>query len=127
MKEEKMIILSMLEEGKITKEEALNLLETLEENAEKENNSIRDNNIKAKWLKIRVFDSEDNTKVNVNLPISLIDVGMKLANKISPDLKVSGIREEDLKGIIEAIKNGAEGKIIDVESENGEKVEIIVE
>jgi len=123
MREEKMMILSMLEEGKITKEEAINLLETLEENTEKNNAK----NSKAKWIRIRVFDSEENTKVNVNLPISLLDAGMKIANKFSPDLKASGLVEEDLKEIIEEIRNGAEGKIIDVEEENGQKVEIIVE
>ncbi len=123
MREEKMMILSMLEEGKITKEEAINLLETLEENTEKNNAK----NSKAKWIRIRVFDSEENTKVNVNLPISLLDAGMKIANKFSPDLKASGLGEEDLKEIIEEIRNGAEGKIIDVEEENGQKVEIIVE
>jgi DUF4097 and DUF4098 domain-containing protein YvlB len=123
MREEKMMILSMLEEGKITKEEAINLLETLEENTEKNNAK----NSKAKWIRIRVFDSEENTKVNVNLPISLLDAGMKIANKFSPDLKAFGLGEEDLKEIIEEIRNGAEGKIIDVEEENGQKVEIIVE
>lgn len=30
-------------------------------------------------------------------------------------------------GIMEAIKNGAEGKIIDAEGEDGQKVEITVE
>lgn len=123
MREEKMMILSMLEEGKITKEEAINLLETLEENTEKNNAK----NSKAKWIRIRVFDSEENTKVNVNLPISLLDAGMKIANKFSPDLKAFGLGEEDLKEIIEEIRNGAEGKIIDVEEENGQKVEITVE
>lgn len=123
MREEKMMILSMLEEGKITKEEAINLLETLEENTEKNNAK----NSKAKWIRIRVFDSEENTKVNVNLPISLLDAGMKIANKFSSDLKAFGLGEEDLKEIIEEIRNGAEGKIIDVEEENGQKVEIIVE
>ncbi len=123
MREEKMMILSMLEEGKITKEEAINLLETLEENTEKNNAK----NSKAKWIRIRVFDSEENTKVNVNLPISLLDAGMKIANKFSPDLKAFGLGEEDLKEIIEEIRNGAEGKIIDGEEENGQKVEIIVE
>jgi DUF4097 and DUF4098 domain-containing protein YvlB len=118
MREEKMMILSMLEEGKITKEEAINLLETLEENTEKNNAK----NSKAKWIRIRVFDSEENTKVNVNLPISLLDAGMKIANKFSPDLKAFGLGEEDLKEIIEEIRNGAEGKIIDVEEENGQKV-----
>jgi len=121
-KDEKLQILKMIEEGKITSQEGIDLLEALEDTQEK---NIE--NIKAKWVKIRVYDAEENTKVNVNLPISLIDAGIKLANKISPDLKVSGISEEDLKGIIEAIKNGAEGKIVDVESENGQRVEITVE
>jgi DUF4097 and DUF4098 domain-containing protein YvlB len=121
MREEKMMILSMLEEGKITKEEAVNLLESLEESKDNKNNN------KAKWIKIKVIDSEENTKVNINLPLSLLDAGIKIASKFSPDLKVSGLNEEDLKGILEAIKNGAEGKIVDIEEENGQKVEITVE
>ena len=40
---------------------------------------------------------------------------------------IAGFSEEDICEIFEEIKNGASGKIVDIESEDGEKVEIIVE
>ena len=71
---EKMQILTMVKEGKITTEEGVKLLDALD------NNDIASNNTnlstKAKWLKVRVFDPEDSTKVNVTLPISLINIGV---------------------------------------------------
>jgi len=121
LKEEKMQILKMIEEGKITSQDGLELLNALEE---KEDLPMPKS---SKWLKIRVLDPEDNTKVNVNIPLALVDVGLKMATKLSPDLKNSGLKDIDLNEITELIKNGAEGKIVDVESGDGEKVEIIVE
>ena len=44
-----------------------------------------------------------------------------------PELKESGLNENDINELFEAIKNGASGKLVDIEGENGEKVEIIVE
>lgn len=122
LKEEKLQILKMVEEGKVTSEEGISLLEAL---GDSEKSYIENGN--AKWIKIRVFGPDDNTKVNVTIPISLVNVGLKMANKFSPELKNAGFDEKDLKEIFEAIKNGASGKIVDVESDNGEKVEIIVE
>lgn len=122
LKDEKMQILKMIEEGKISSDEGFNLIETLENT--QDNPLVEGNN--AKWIKIRVIDPDDDTKVNVTIPVSLIDLGLKIANKVSPDLKVSGIDEKDLKEIFEAIKNGASGKLVDIESD-GQKVEITVE
>ncbi len=126
LKEEKLQILKMIEEGKITPEEGINLLDALE-NVEE---TYVDNK-QAKWLKVKVFDPDDNTKVNVTIPIALIDVGMKMAGKFGPafvpELKEANINENDLKELFEAIKNGAMGKLVDIESEDGEKVEIVVE
>lgn len=125
-KEEKLQILKMVEDGKITSEEGIELLEALNETKV----SYRESQ-KAKWLKIKVFEPDDSTKVNVTIPVALIDVGMKIAGKVAPnfvpELKESGLDEMDLKEIFEAIKDGASGKLVDIESENGEKVEIIVE
>lgn len=123
MFEEKKQILKMVEENKITAEEGLSLLNALEENEEVEN--IDQNT--PKWLKIRVIEPDKDTKVNVNVPISLVNIGMKMSHKFVPELKDAGLDENDLKEILEAIKDGAQGKIVDIESENGEKVEIIVE
>jgi hypothetical protein len=82
----------------------------------------------AKWLKVRVKTMEDKTKVKVNIPISLVDVGLKLGAAYAPQLKESGLDKVDLKEIIEAVKSGAEGKIVDVEDEESQtKVEVYVE
>jgi hypothetical protein len=126
MKDEKLQILQMIEEGKITPSEGMDLLDALEgaKKAYIENNQ-------AKWLKIRVFDPNDSTKVNITVPIALIDVSMRMAGKFGPafvpELKEAGLNEGDMAELFNAIKDGAVGKLIDIESEDGEKVEIIVE
>lgn len=125
-KDEKLQILKMVEEGKITSEEGVELLGALSETKA----NYMDNH-KSKWIKIRVFEPNNSTKVNVTIPVALIDAGIRIAGKVAPnfvpELKESGLDEKDLKEILEAIKNGASGKLVDVENENGEKVEIIVE
>lgn len=121
LREEKMQVLKMIEEGKINSQDGLELLSALEE---KEDLPTAKS---SKWLRIKVFDPEDNTKVNVNVPIALLDVGLKFATKVSPELKNSDLSAIDFNEIVEMIKSGAEGKIVDVESGDGERVEIIVE
>ena len=125
---EKMQILTMIQDGKITPEEGARLLDALENNIEFEGQS---NNKKAKWLKIKVFDPEDGAKVNIKLPISLIsigaNVGIKLATKFSPEFKEVGFTDNDMNEILDIIKSGEVGKIIEVDTEKGEKVEIVIE
>jgi hypothetical protein len=121
--QEKMQILEMVEEGKISVEEATELLSALEGNSE-EIKPKKD----VKWLKIRVYTMDDKPKVNVNVPISLVEVGLKLAKKYDPKMKDSGLENIDIDEILSAIKNGAEGKIVDViDEESQTKVKIYVE
>ena len=71
---------------------------------------------------------DDEPKVNVNIPISLVDVGLKLAKRYDPKLKESGLDKIDLDEILEAVKNGAEGKIVDVvDEEEQTKIKVYVE
>ncbi|MEY8416632.1 hypothetical protein AAK964_10050 [Tissierella praeacuta] len=121
--EEKMQILTMVKEGKISTEEGVKLLDAIDNT----NNDIVNINNKAKWLKIKVLDPEDSTKVNVTLPISLINLGVKLAEKFSPKFKEAGLTEKDIKEIFAAIKNGDIDKIVEIDSEDGKKVEIVIE
>lgn len=121
LKEEKLQILKMIQEGKITSENGVELLNALDA---KDNEGL---NKPSKWLKVRIYEGSDKAKVNVNIPLSLVDVGLKMATKFSPELKDSKLEEIDFKEIAELIKNGAEGKIVDIETEDGEKVEVIVE
>ena len=124
--EEKMQILTMVKEGKITAEEGVKLLDALDNNVNTLDNANM-NTKKAKWLKIKVFDPEDSTKVNVTLPISLVNLGVKLAGKFSPEFKEAGLTEDDMEEIFAAIKSGETGKIVEVDSEDGTKVEVVIE
>lgn len=120
--EERLQILKMVEEKKLTSKEAIDLLAAIDQ----KNQEIVQRN-KSKWLRIKVFEPGDQTKVNVNIPLSLIDVGLKIAKKFKPELDDEVLKNIDLDEIIEAIKNGAEGKIVEVDSDKGERVEIFVE
>ena len=121
-----MQILTLLEEGKITAEQAARLLSALELGAEKEQgpkHSSEARSKKARWFRVRVTDgASGRRKVNINLPLGLVGVGMKMGAKFSPEMR--GVDPEE---IFEAIKTGAHGKIVDVfDDEDGEHVEIFV-
>lgn len=121
--EERMQILEMVEEGKINASEAMELLAALERNRQ-EITPKKD----VKWLKVRVKTMEDQPKVTVNIPISLVNVGLKLAKTYDPNLKESDLEKINIEEILEAVKNGAEGKIVDViDEENQTKVKVYVE
>lgn len=123
-KTERLQILNMIQDGTITADEGAKLLEAIEVDSESKIDSLGNN--KAKWIKIKILDADENTKVNVTLPISLINVGVKLATKFSPEFEEAGLNEDDMGEIFDAIKNNETGKIIDIESDDGQKVEIVI-
>jgi hypothetical protein len=127
--EERMQILMMVEEGKISAEDGAKLLGALSNGAPTSQASASSfTSVKsgsgAKWLRIRVTDAATGKqKVSVNLPIALVSVGTKIAAKFAPEAESLEVNQ-----IVEAIKSGAQGKIIDVtDDEDGEHVEIYVE
>jgi len=122
MTEERMQILKMLEQGQITAEDAVKLLAVLESGGH-EHKGHRPG-MEPKWLRVRVTDvNTGRTKVNVNLPMSLVNVGLKMGAKFAPDME--GVDIEEIK---QAIREGAQGKIVDVEDEeDSEHVEIFIE
>jgi hypothetical protein len=122
--EERMRILRMIQEGKITAEEGSKLLAALRESRKEPHPPLTPGRFNKGWLRVRVTDMATNrAKVNVNLPLSLMDAGLKIGAQYAPEL--AGI---DLTQFIEDIKGGAQGKIIDViDEEDGEHVEIFVE
>lgn len=124
---EKLAILKMVEEGKISVEEASKLLQSVEDKNQELSLVTRTTERTAKWIKIRVIDDE-GTRVNVNLPIALVDVAFKIAKASDSNFDVKlGNVNVDIDAIIKMIQEGAEGKIVDVESSDGTKVEIVIE
>ncbi len=127
--EERMKILKMVEEGKINVEDGAKLLAALSSSngagaAVQPNYTNLRSASGAKWFRIRVTDmASGRPKVNINLPIGLVNIGVKIASKFAPETETLEVQQ-----IVEAIRTGAQGKIIDVmDDEDGEHVEIYVE
>ncbi|MBN1992583.1 MAG: hypothetical protein JW953_07735 [Anaerolineae bacterium] len=128
LNEERMQILKMLEQDIITVDEAAQLLAALETGTAKERTALPPSTVdKAKWLRVRVTNQQTGKpKVTVNVPVSLVNVALKIGAGFVPELEQ--MDSEQVMAAIEAIKSGAHGKIVDVEDdEGGERVEVFVE
>jgi hypothetical protein len=121
--DERMRILKMISAKQITAEEGAGLLAALR-GAPPAKASGRNEPGKARWLRVRVTDRlSGRTKVNVSLPIGLVDVGLKMGARYAPEMV--GI---DISAIQVALKNGVKGRIVAMDDEqDDERVEIFVE
>lgn len=120
--EERLQILKMIETGKISAKDGAKLLEALDQADTKASSASPPG--RAKWLRVRVTDKDSGrTKVNVNIPMGLVNVGMRMGARFAPEME-----DLDMGEILAAIEGGAHGKIIEVDDEeDGERVEIYVE
>ncbi len=119
MSEERMQILRMLEARQITAREAAELLAALEKPKPGPEPSTR-----GRWLRVRVTDLKSGKpKVSVNVPLGLMEVALRLGARFIP--KDVSLNPQE---IMEFIRGGQVGKIVDVEDEeDGERVEVYVE
>lgn len=122
--EERLRILKMIEEGKISAEDGARLLEALSVGEQRRAEGPASQSGSPRWFRVRVTDlNTGKNKVNVNIPMGLVNVGMKMGARFAPDME--GI---DFDQISEMVRSGATGKLIEVEdAEDGERVEIFVE
>jgi hypothetical protein len=123
--EERMKILKMIEEGKLSAEEGTKLLATLSENRGPTPPRMPGTpGGGPRWLRIRVTDVHSGrSKASVQIPLALVDAGMKIGAHFAPE--VEGV---DMANVMDALRSGMTGKIIDVtDDEDGEHVEIYIE
>jgi hypothetical protein len=122
--EERMKILKMISEDKISAEEGAQLLSALSLRSEKPKHESRRNPVN-QMLRVRVTDMvSGKTKVNVNLPMRLVDAGLNIAAQYTPELENGQMME----AVKEALSENMIGKIVDViDEEDGEHVEIFIE
>ncbi len=127
MSQERIKILQMLQDGKISATEADKLLSTVE------NTSIAPAPQKKgpfTMFRVRVL-SASGDKVNVQIPLSLAKVALTAGKGIMKNSNINGVDFEelgiDLDKILQLAEDGAFGKLVDVESANGDLVEVWVE
>jgi hypothetical protein len=137
MNEEISRILKMVEEGKIDSEKAMQLIDLLKIGSKElvnldkgaSNNNGSNTNTNGKMLRIKVR-SKENDNVNINLPLKFVSGMIKTFGKI-PNVNVNGMENVDMDAmtqtILDAIDGGMDGKIVDIQSGDGDIVEIVIE
>jgi len=121
--EERMKILQMLEEGKISPDEATTLLRVLD-GGQRTTPSVVGPGGANRFLRIQVSDMDSGkAKVNVTIPMGLVGAGLRMAERFAPEFE--GF---DLQELEEMLASGAMGKMVEVrDEEDNELVEIYVE
>lgn len=109
MQQETQSVLEMLQAGRITPEQAADLLEALDGAG-----AAGAPKTDARLLRINVTDTRSGrVKVNVNIPMSIVDIagrmGLSLGIKRAPELSDVNFEE-----ILAALRSGAQGKIVDI-------------
>ena len=123
--EERLKILKMVEDGKISAEDAAKLLAALNEGRKNAPPPAAGaSGGEARWFRVRISElSSGKTTTTVNIPLGLVNAGIKMGARFVPSWD-SG----QMEAVTEALRSGASGKIIDVTDEDkGERVEIFVE
>ena len=122
--EERMKILKMIQEGKITADEGAKLLKALTSSSLKPVRAPVGPGT-ARWLRVRVTDmASGKAKVNVNLPLKLVDAGLNIAAQFAPDVELEGL----VSAVNEAVEDHLTGKIVDVvDGDDGEHIEVFIE
>ena len=124
---ERMRILEMLEQGKITASEAADLLSALEDRG-------RDRRDRGRWgasepppssarrFRLRVTDTRSGREhANFTFPLGMLGMGIGIGKKF----RMPGNQHMDV--IMDAVRQGKRGTIFDVSGGDGERVEIIIE
>lgn len=139
--EERMRVLNLLSEGKITSEQAADLLQAMDDGpqqqpvsppppptpAQFEDAPAPDDWVAkqpARWLHVRVTDTDTGRpRVNVRIPISLVGWGLRVGRQFAPEIE--GV---DFNELIKAMQSGEGGSFVDVvDEEDGEHVEVFLE
>lgn len=144
--EERLAILKMLEENKITAADAISLLNAISNSPKGEAKSSASSNStpstepanvaiepakvstgeggKFRFFRVRVTDTRTGrAKALVTIPVGLMEWGLKIGAQFSPE--VANINVADFN---ELMQSGIDGKLVDVvDEEDGEHVEVFVE
>lgn len=129
---ERLRILKLLEQGKITVPEAAELLAALGERAPDGRRPDRQRWLaeelpppsdRARWIRVRVTDARTGqVRTNVTVPIGMVGFGLGFARRFR---NVPGVAVVD--EVFEAVRSGRRGTIFDVANEGGERVEILID
>ncbi len=124
MNEEMMRILKMVEEGKVSAEQAKSLMDAF--------NQVSTvpavTNYDDQFFKVNVLSIKGD-KVNIKLPVKVIKAILQLTGKLPTDVvNIQGVNtEEMINTIISCLNSEVMGEIVSIDSAEGDKVRICIE
>ena len=123
MSDDRLRILEMIQSKTITAAEGAELLKALDVSDKKIQVSSKKQAFK--MFKIKIL-SGDGDKVNVQIPVEFAKVALSSGKGF---MKMDKLEEFDLdfEAILEMIETGMNGKIVDIESADGDIIEIVIE
>ena len=74
-----------------------------------------------------VVDSADGDKVRVNLPMALVQLAMEMGMEMPQVSGNDALKDIDWAQVMELVRHGAMGNLVEVESADGDIVRIFVE
>ena len=124
--EERMRVLKLIEDGKISADEGARLLAALEKGGKQARRNRKKVDSRSgeegRWLRLRVSDTKSGkTRVNMTIPLGLVNMGLAVGARFVPD-----VAELDVESIRNALRSGLHGKILEIHDDD-ELVEIYVE
>ena len=124
MNQEKMMILNMLQEGKISAKEAAKLLETLDSGKKSKSKKKESSEHQGKFIRVKVTDTDSRkSRANIRVPINLLRVASKFGGNFNLD--IDGVTIDEIQ---DSINSGLTGKIVDIyDDDEGEHVEVYIE
>jgi len=125
--DERLRVLRMVQEGKISAEEGIRLMDALSDSSrEKQKTAPEQKSAKknARWFRVRVTDQITcKVKVDIHLPINVVKAGSKLGARFSPEM--SGL---DMDQLLEHVDAGTTGRIFDLTHDSDQElVEVFIE
>lgn len=118
MNEENRVILQMLKDGKISVEEAEKLMN--------EAGAIQEDQASCKcfnkrFLRILIVEDQE-TKVNINIPLALAEVALKLVPKEALSIEGTPIPAEE---ILSFVQDGQNGDLVNIDTiDKGKQVKV---
>ena len=80
-------------------------------------------------FRVRI-DSSDGGRIRVNFPMTLVKLCMEIGVDVVPNMtgeNAEMIRNIDMRKVVEMVEMGLVGKLVEIESADGDIIEVVVE
>lgn len=80
-------------------------------------------------FRVRI-NSADGDKIRVNLPMTLVKLCMEIGVDVVPNVdgeNADMLKSIDMKKLVEMVEKGLIGKLVEIESADGDTIEVVVE